>query len=322
MESAGFTTNKVELAEVASELLDYLAALEPQAGAWLFAVPLEGREALRIVAGKEVHAPLLFTIEPTSKGILGAALLTGDIIRRDAHDAGGAWYEYELGVERVAVPVAGEESPIAAVAAYGPPGSLSLGVDQRIAQACRGAAPFVTAAVRLSAVEAEIATLRRMLAAVSSFADATSHEDLVAHILAASIELVGSENGSVMLFDDRDRSLHIAAATHLPADVVESTAVPLGEGISGWVAQMGKGTVINDADGRRAHTSGRRAMRSAVCVPMVADDGRLYGVINVGTTTASGVYTELDVSRLSALGGYAAKALAREPTRGGSAWDS
>lgn len=315
MALAGFTTKKVDLAEVAREFLDHLALLQPQACAWLFAVPLEGREALRIVAGKDVNAPLLFTIEPTSKGVLGAAMLAGDIVRRDANDAGGAWYEYELGVERVAVPVMGDEDPVAAVAAYGPPASLALGVDLKIAEACREAYPIVMAAVRLSAVEAEIGALRRMLAAVARFADATSHEDLVASILSASIDLVGSENGSVMLLDDADGSLHIAAATHLPADVVESTSVPLGEGISGWVAQMGKGTVINDADGRRAHPS-RRAMRSAVCVPMVADDGRLFGVINVGTTTASGVYTELDVSRLSTLGGYAAKALARERERG------
>lgn len=310
-----FATKAVELSSVAEDLLAYVKPRVRGADAWLVAVPLEGREALRFIAATDVHVPLLFTIEPMAKGVLGRALTGSELVRHSSGEA-GAWYEHELGDERMAAPVVFEGETVAAVAAYGRLGMLSLDDEHTLRTVCDEAASAMGAAFRLSAAQEELAALRRLLDAVGGFLGARESEDLVGRVLVAAVGLCSAETGSVMLYDPVDETLRIAAATHLPEQVVRETRVKLGEGISGWVAQCGAGTVINDVESRRATRT--RPTRSAVCVPMVSPSGTLHGVLNVGTTKMSGVFSDVDVGRLSTLAGYAAQALERlkgEPHR-------
>lgn len=132
---------------------------------------------------------------------------------------------------------------------------------------------------------------------------------LVGYLLESAIELVGGETGSVMLYDRYEQSLWIAKAVGLTESVVRSTVVGMGEGIAGWVAQTQKGQVINDAgEAGAAKRSGRR-VQSAVSVPMVGPDGRLYGVVNVGSSKPDTRFADDDVGKLTMLAEQAALAM-------------
>lgn len=304
-----FVGTKVQLADVAAEFLDHLAAVVPGVGAWLMGVPMGRGYALRIIAARDVQVPLLFTIQPVAKGVLAEALDSIKPVTQDQAPPGGAWFEAELGVGRIACAVRQGDSVVAVVGGYASRQAIDTAVGWALNEACAQAAAPLAAAARLSRVEEELEALRRVLEAVDSFAEARDGDELVRLTLDVAADMSEAEMASVMLYDRADAVLRIAASTHLPEDVVSDTAIRLGEGIAGWVAQAGQGTVIDDADEQR-RANKNRPVRSAVCVPMVTSDGSLWGVINVGSKV-SGQFSDVDVGRLSTLAGYAAKWLAR-----------
>lgn len=305
-----FATKSVLLGDVMMELLEYLSTALPRITAWLAAVPLEGGQAFRIVGGGGVHSPVLLTVEPMTKGSLGQTLRTGDVVTPESGEIQGSWYEADLGPDRISVPVLYEGETIAAIAGYGPPGTVGMDEEWAIRHACADAAPYVSVGLRVSQVESELEATRRMLDAVGLFVDAADKDALVAQVLQEAVALCSADSGSVMLFDKEKDGLLIAASTHLPEEIVKSTVVRLGEGISGFVAQAGHGTVINDADDKPRGGQRLHPVHSAVCVPMVTPDGALYGVVNVGSPV-SGTFSDVEVGRLSMLAAHAAKALVR-----------
>lgn len=142
-------------------------------------------------------------------------------------------------------------------------------------------------------------------ARLASFLD----RDAIVHtFLEELIAVVEADQGSVMLLDPNEQSLWIAAAVGLPEDVVRSTVVRVGEGVAGFVAQTGQGTVIND-NGSGAHgTRARRDIRSALSIPLRLPDGTLFGVVNLGSTKEHR-FDDSDVARLAPFSALAASAL-------------
>jgi signal transduction histidine kinase len=115
----------------------------------------------------------------------------------------------------------------------------------------------------------------------------TSLDSTLETILEQALTLVGADEGSVMLLDRDGRTLTIAASRGIDPAIARSTAVPLGEGISGYVASSGQPLLLDSTVivGRYAEER-RRGLRSAVCVPLTADDAVL-GVLNLNVTTRS-----------------------------------
>ena len=75
------------------------------------------------------------------------------------------------------------------------------------------------------------------------------------------------ESWSLLMVDERKRELYYALARGIAADELSTIRIPLGSGISGWVAQHGEPLIVTD-DGGPAQAS-----RSAgMCAP------RLRGV--------------------------------------------
>ena len=92
----------------------------------------------------------------------------------------------------------------------------------------------------------------------------------------------------VHVLDDSDRSLTLAGATPPFDSEVGKIRLPLGQGISGWVASHREPVVISDdkeSDPRYMPFQSLRGsdFTSMVSVPMETDPGGLVGVLNVHT---------------------------------------
>ena len=117
----------------------------------------------------------------------------------------------------------------------------------------------------------------------------------------------------VHVLDDTDRSLTLAGATP-PFDAeVGKIRLPLGQGISGWVASHREPVVITqdkESDPRYMPFQSLRGsdFTSMVSVPMETDPGGLVGVLNVHTVDRR-EFTARDVELLLVIGRLIAGAL-------------
>ncbi len=71
-------------------------------------------------------------------------------------------------------------------------------------------------------------------------------EMMLKTLLERVVELVGADNGSIMILDELRKELVIRTSIGLNEDIVVKTRVPLGEGIAGWVAEHQKPLLIDD----------------------------------------------------------------------------
>ena len=117
----------------------------------------------------------------------------------------------------------------------------------------------------------------------------------------------------VHVLDDTDRSLTLAGATPPFDSEVGKIRLPLGQGISGWVASHREPVVIShdkESDPRYMPFESLRGsdFTSMVSVPMETDPGGLVGVLNVHTVERR-EFTERDVELLLVIGRLIAGAL-------------
>lgn len=137
-----------------------------------------------------------------------------------------------------------------------------------------------------------ILTTDRELALLRELIQATSSGPGVEPLAAAAARMITDATATDVCFvhvlDDSDRSLTLAGATP-PFDAeVGKIRLPLGQGISGWVASHREPVVIShdkEADPRYMPFESLRGrdFTSMVSVPMQTDPGGLVGVLNVHT---------------------------------------
>lgn len=133
-------------------------------------------------------------------------------------------------------------------------------------------------------------------------------------ILDRAIDLLGGDEGSVMLFTADRAGLRIHAALGLPDHVVTATRVNVGEGVSGYVAASGTPLLLG-SDGaveRYGESDHRRKLRSAVSVPL-RTRGRVEGVLNValrrGGESDRDEFREVDLDLATLFAEFAASAV-------------
>ena len=117
----------------------------------------------------------------------------------------------------------------------------------------------------------------------------------------------------VHVLDDTDRSLTLTGATPPFDSEVGKIRLPLGQGISGWVASHREPVVIShdkEADPRYMPFESLRGadFTSMVSVPMETDPGGLVGVLNVHTVERR-EFTDRDVELLLVIGRLIAGAM-------------
>ncbi len=162
-----------------------------------------------------------------------------------------------------------------------------------------------------------VLTADRELALLRELIQATSSGPGVEHLAAAAARMITAATATDVCFvhvlDDSDRALTLAGATP-PFDAeVGKIRLPLGQGISGWVASHREPVVISrdkEADPRYLpfETLRGRDFTSMVSVPMETDPGGLVGVLNVHTVNQR-EFGERDVELLIVIGRLIAGAL-------------
>jgi two-component system NarL family sensor kinase len=156
----------------------------------------------------------------------------------------------------------------------------------------------------------ELALLRELIQAASSGPGVEPLAAAAARMITAA---TGADVCFVHVLDDSDRSLTLAGATP-PFDAsVGKIRLPLGSGISGWVARHREPVVITDdkeADPRYLPIQSLRGrdFTSMVSMPMETDPGGLVGVLNVHTVTRR-QFTDGDVELLRVIGRLIAGAM-------------
>lgn len=152
-------------------------------------------------------------------------------------------------------------------------------------------------------LERELTALARLNTLVAAGAKT---EQIFSTLIDSAIDLCGAETGSLMLLDENAGRLKIAAAVGLPEQVIEDTAVPLGQGISGWVAAHNMPLVLAEGsrDYRSFKLSRAEQVKDALSVP-IAWQERVLGVLNVANKK-SGTFSDDDVDPVAAFAGQAA----------------
>src|SRR6266545_761579 len=108
-------------------------------------------------------------------------------------------------------------------------------------------------------------------------------QDLLSTVLQSTMRAVHANIGSIMLLDQQQKTLRIAASRGLPAEVHDQTEVRLGEGVAGKVAALGDAVIVDDIekDARFARTNDPKyGTGSFICMPVRVGD-RVVGVMNL-----------------------------------------
>jgi two-component system, NarL family, sensor kinase len=156
----------------------------------------------------------------------------------------------------------------------------------------------------------ELALLRELIQAASS---GPGVEPLAAAAARMITDATGTDVCFVHVLDDSDRSLTLAGATPPFDRQVGRIRLPLGSGISGWVASHRQPVVITDgkeSDPRYLPVQGLddSNFMSMVSVPMETDPGGLVGELTVHTVERRN-FTSGDVELLLVIGRLIAGAL-------------
>ena len=160
-------------------------------------------------------------------------------------------------------------------------------------------------------------TADRELALLRELIQAASRGPGVEPLAAAAARMITAATGTDVCFvhvlDDTERSLTLAGATPPFDSEVGKIRLPLGQGISGWVASHREPVVITEnkeADPRYVPFQSLRGrdFTSMVSVPMETDPGGLVGVLNVHTV-ARREFTDRDVELLLTIGRLIAGAM-------------
>lgn len=160
------------------------------------------------------------------------------------------------------------------------------------------------------AADRELALLRELIQAASKGPGVEPLAAAAARMITAA---TASDVCFVHVLDDTDRSLTLAGATP-PFDAeVGKIRLPLGQGISGWVASHREPVVITEdkeSDPRYMPFQSLRGsdFTSMVSVPMETDPGGLVGVLNVHTVERRD-FTDRDVELLLVIGRLIAGAM-------------
>lgn len=131
-------------------------------------------------------------------------------------------------------------------------------------------------------------------------------------IVAVVAEIMDVQIVSLMLLNERFKTLWIASAIGLDEEIVRSTSVQIGEGISGKVAQQGRPLMIQDVelDPKLAvsKSSDRYNTKGFLSVPIMVR-GKVIGVININNKKSGAPFREADLNIMMMLAHQAGLAI-------------
>ncbi len=154
----------------------------------------------------------------------------------------------------------------------------------------------------------DLLVLRSLYEVGSALGTSLRLEDVLRKVMDESISLLGAESGSLMLVDEVRSELKMLVAQGVDEQIVTTTRVNLGEGISGWVAQEGQPRLLSREVPPEEGLTDEVPAESAMCVPLKSKD-RCIGVLNLSGRVDGEDFTEEDLKILTILASHAASAI-------------
>jgi len=154
-------------------------------------------------------------------------------------------------------------------------------------------------------------TLLPLYSLGEQFLSSSSEQEVLGTLLDEVVKHTGTGHVSVMLFDEEDSCLRIAAARGMDNDLMESICIQPGDQIAGWVFQEGKSVILNrdtQKDSPFAPLLKRTEIASAISFPLIVR-GSILGVLNISRMTEDTLFSEADKETLGIICGQAALAL-------------
>ena len=148
------------------------------------------------------------------------------------------------------------------------------------------------------------------LTALNDLAYALGADIELESVLSAAMEQVVSvtaaDSGSIMLLNESDMSLSIAASRGVHQDVVAATRSALGEGVAGWVARSREALIlVGDTDPRFTDDLKRDSIISAISAPIICKDS-VIGVLNVNRHESTDLFTQANLDMVKSFAGQMA----------------
>jgi len=139
---------------------------------------------------------------------------------------------------------------------------------------------------------------------------------LLARILDVSLAVLKATEGSLLLQDETTGELVFAVVRGKTGDRLTGYRLPKGAGIAGWVVDHGEPEVILDVrhDPRfypKVDEASGITTRSMVCVPVILDNGRVLGVIEILNKLSDREFTQDDLNLMMIVAQLSATAMRR-----------
>jgi signal transduction histidine kinase len=128
-------------------------------------------------------------------------------------------------------------------------------------------------------------------------------------IIDEIMQVLPADSAAIELIDTDGDSLEVEAARGFPKNVA-NTRLRIGEGITGWVALHGVVANVPDVHLDPRYIEVDPAIRSELAVPMLSEEGRVLGVVNVDSSSLD-AFSEQHAKILSLLTAEANRVLNR-----------
>ncbi len=162
------------------------------------------------------------------------------------------------------------------------------------------------------------AALSNRLADISAFAEVGKAlnttldlRDVLELILSSALNLLGGEEGSIMLPTERGDSLEVVSVVGVRARQILGAKQAITEGVAGRVASTKQPLLVqrdDEIESRAAAEGSGRAIFSAISVPLVRDD-ELVGVLNLNELRGTKAFRPEDLTALALFAEHAAIAI-------------
>jgi adenylate cyclase len=146
---------------------------------------------------------------------------------------------------------------------------------------------------------------------VKKFMASQSTKEILEDLIEIIHEQTGAQKISVMLHEERQGCLRIAAARGISDELISDVHTKPGEDIAGLVFQTGEPLILNggpEDNPKFAHLLKSRHIIAAISFPLKAKDHPL-GVLNISKTEKGGPFSNSDVEMLSIICDQAVMAL-------------
>lgn len=143
------------------------------------------------------------------------------------------------------------------------------------------------------------------------FLSSTTEEEVLESLLDVVAEQTAADSLSVMLYDEQEGCLRIAASRGMEEELARTIRIQPGDKIAGWVFAERKPVILNrdtQKDSPFASLLKRPEIVSAVSFPMIVRD-RILGVLNVSHTDGDTQFTNSSIEMLGILCTQASLAL-------------